>query len=262
LAWFYGRTAVALACGVLAITLVLSIFGRGLRPALGALLLLAMLAFAGHQPAQLPFNQAVARERMAVIDFSHHPFASKHSNMPSGLFGVTASLMRHGMMPVTQNDWNRELLDNAALLFVNAPQRPFTPGRRRDLMGFMERGGTVLMACGYPHYPNARSLLEPLGVEVGNIPLGRSFDRLAFGRPIHLFSAWPVRLTRSDAAVLAIHDGEPLVVEVPVGQGRLILVPDSQFFHNINLENLERHSQANIDFLRTLLDRVRGFAAP
>ena len=118
------------------------------------------------------------------------------------------------------------------------------------------------MSCGYTHYGNARSLLEPLGIEVLNIPLGRSFDRLAFGRPIHLFSPWPVELHRTDATVLAMSDDRPLIVEVPVGQGRVILIPDSQFFHNINLENLERHSQANVDFIRALLDRVRGVPAP
>ena len=118
------------------------------------------------------------------------------------------------------------------------------------------------MSCGYAHYGNARSLLEPLGIEVLNTPLGRSFDRLAFGKPIHLFSPWPVRLHRADAEVLAVYDDWPLIVEVPVGQGRVVLIPDSEFFHNINLESMEPHSQANVDFIHTLLDRVQGVPAP
>jgi hypothetical protein len=69
-------------------------------------------------------------------------------------------------------------------------------------------------------------------------------------------------LHRGDAAVLAVYDNWPLIVEMPVGQGRLVLVPDSEFFHNINLEDLERHSLANVEFIRTLLDRVRGVPAP
>ena len=242
--------------------LIVSVLCHSRRSACEALLVLAVLSFAAHQAALLPFSRSISRERMAIIDFSQQPYASKHANMNSGLFGMTASLYRHNMMPVTQNDWNRELLDEAALLFLNAPQRPFSAAQRRDVMNFAERGGIVLISCGYPHYKNARSLLEPLGVEVLNTPLGRSFDRLAFGRPIHLFSAWPVQLNRTDAEVLAMSGEWPLIVEVPVGRGRVILIPDSQFFHNINLENLERHSLPNIEFIRTLLDRVRGVPAP
>ena len=75
-------------------------------------------------------------------------------------------------------------------------------------------------------------------------------------------NAWPIQLHRSDATMLAMSDDWPLIVEVPVGQGRVVLIPDSEFFHNINLENLERHSQANVDFIRTLLNRVRGVPTP
>lgn len=260
--WFSSRAAERLAIAILGLAMIASVRGRSIRPALGTLLVLTLVSLLAHQEAGLPLNRELARKRMAIIDFSQQPFASKHANMSSGLFGVTANLFRHDLMPVTQNDWNRELLDEAALLFLNAPQRPFSAAQRRDVMQFMERGGVVLMSCGYPHYGNARSLLEPLGIEVLNIPLGRSFDRLAFGRPIHLFSAWPLRLHRADAVVLAMSDNWPLIVEVPVGQGRLVLIPDSEFFHNINLENLERHSLPNIEFIRTLLDRELGAPAP
>lgn len=261
-AWFFSRAAERIAIVLLALVLVVSVLGGSVRSAYGTLLILAVISFAAHQSSQLPFDRSVARKRMAVMDFSQQPYASKHANMSSGLFGVTANFFRHDLMPVTQNDWGGGLLDEAALLFLNAPQRPFSAAQRRDVMEFAERGGIVLMSCGYAHYGNARSLLEPLGIEVLNIPLGRSFDRTAFGRPIHLFSAWPVKLNRTDVEVLAMSDDWPLIVEVPVGQGRVVLIPDSEFFHNINLETLERHSQANVDFIRNLLDRVRGVPAP
>jgi hypothetical protein len=260
--WFSSRAAEQISLVLLLATLGVSVLGRSIRGSLAGLLGLSILAVVGYQPTRLPFNQGLARQRLAIIDFSQQPFASKHANMSSGLFGVTANLFRHHLMPVTQNDWDPDLLNDAALLFLNAPQRPFSAAQREDLMEFLERGGILLMACGYPHYANARSLLDPLGIEVLNIPLGRSFDHLAFGRPIHLFSAWPVELHRNDATVLAMYDNWPLIVEVPVGRGRAVLIPDSEFFHNINLENLERYSMQNIEFIRTLLDRLQGETAP
>jgi hypothetical protein len=259
----FSRSTEWLSLLLLLLALSASLFNRSSdRPAVYSLTLLALLSLVIHQGSVIAFDRNLSRKRMAIIDHSLHPYASKHAIMRSGLFGVTASFMRHDLMPVTQKDWSRALLDEASLLFLNAPQRPFSAKQQKDVMDFTERGGIVLMACGYPHYGNVRSFLQPLGMEVLNVPLGRSFDRLALGRPIHLFSAWPIRVTRTDASILALYDTWPLIVEVPIGHGRFVLIADSEFFHNINLENLEQHSQVNVDFLRNLLDRLRGDAAP
>lgn len=259
----YNRLTERLAILLLVLAFSASMLQRSSgRSAYYTLLLLTLLSLVVHQGSALSFDRNLSRKRMAIIDHSQHPYASKHAIMRSGLFGVTASFMRHDLMPVTQKEWSRTLLDEASLLFLNAPQRPFSARQRKDVMEFAERGGIVLMACGYPHYGNAQSLLEPLGMEVANIPLGRSFDRAALGRPIHLFSAWPIYVTRTDASILALYDTWPLIVEVPIGRGRFVLIADSEFFHNINLENLEQHSQVNVDFLRNLLDRLRGGTGP
>lgn len=261
-AFFSSRSVEWLTFALLSLALIASVYGRTVRAAYGALLAMTLLCFVAYQPAPLRYDRNLTRKRMAIVDYSQQPYASKHALMRSGLFGLTANFMRHDLMPVIQNDWTRKFLDDAALLFLNAPQRPFSAARRKDVMEFMKRGGIVLMSCGYPHYHNAQSLLDPLGLEVLNIPMGRSFDCLAFGQSIHLFSAWPVKFDRPDVMVLALYDNRPLIVEVPIGQGRLVLIPDSEFFHNINLEDLERHSQANVDFIRNLLDHVRGVPTP
>jgi len=171
---------------------------------------------------------------------------------------VSINLLRYGLFPVSQNHWDRELVDSAGLLFLNAPRRPFSALRRRQIMRFMRRGGTVLMACGAHHFPNARALLEPLGVRVRNLPLGRFFDRPAFNRPVQYFSAWPIELSNANASVISLYGEWPLIVDVPVPSGRLVLVADSEFFHNRNLESTERYAMQNIEFIRSLLDYVRG----
>ncbi len=45
---------------------------------------------------------------------------------------------------------------------------------------------------------------------------------------------------------------------MPVGNGRLVLVADSEFFLNKNLESSEQYSTQNIQFVRNLLDYVSG----
>ena len=58
--------------------------------------------------------------------------------------------------------------------------------------------------------------------------------------------------------MLCVYGDWPLIVDVRVGNGRLILVGDSEFFHNDNLEDVERYALPNIQFLRSLLDYVNG----
>ena len=257
-AWFNSRTAGGLAGAGIIGVLVLSLLARRAAVSL-FLVLLAAVSFLVHQrPGLLPYDRVVGRDRLAIIDYSHNPYASKHGSMADGLYGVSINLLRHGMLPVTQNRWDRELRDSASLLFLNAPRRTFSAARRQELMQFMERGGTVIMACGFYHYANARALLEPLGLRVRNLPLGRFFDRTAFNKQVLYFSAWPVEVTNPNASVISFYDEWPLIVHVPVSSGHLVLVGDSEFFHNRNLESVEQYSAQNIEFVRNLLDYVRG----
>jgi len=255
-AWFNGK-----ALGILSIIALLALLGVSLRAreftAPVTLALLAAVSLVAHRPAGLiPIDQAEGRERLAIFDFSHHPYAAKHGSMGEALYGLSISFLRNDLLPVTQNHWNKESLDNAGFLILNAPRQSFSASRRKDIMDFMERGGVVVMACGAHHYANCRALLEPLGLGITNLPLGRFFDRPAFNAPIQYFSAWPIEVKNPDATVISLYGDWPLMVDVPVGNGRLFLVGDSEFFHNKNVESHEAYSQQNIEFIRSMVEFV------
>jgi hypothetical protein len=209
-----------------------------------------------HGTGGLPrYDKEFSRDHLAVIDFSHQPNASKHSAMDTGLHGVSINLLRHGLMPIDVNDWSPATLDLARYVILNAPRRPIAPGERRDLMRFMERGGVVLLGCGYLDAGGSRSLLEPLGCRIGNTPLGRFFDRPAFGQPVSFMSAWPLDKVPANAKVLcATPDNAALMVSVPVGKGQLVIIGDSEFLHNRNVEGHKNHDPANTAFLKNLFD--------
>ncbi len=226
----------------------------------GIVFCLAGLLFATaiHRPTgQLAWDREYTRRHAAIIDYTHHPEASMHGNMPTGLHGVSLSLMRRGLLPLDPPQWQPELVESVACVVLNAPRRPFSKSARHVLNRYMEDGGTVILACGYPNYEVSRPLLEPLGVRVLGIPLGRFFDRQAFGQRISFFSAWPIEIhPDSDAVVLSVYDDWPLIVSVPVGDGRLVLIADSEFLQNRNLESSDRHDPANVRFVRELFERI------
>lgn len=210
-----------------------------------------------HQPGGLPgIDRSFAREHLALIDFSHHPLASKHSAMDNGLHGVAINLLRHGKLPVATNHQDPHLLDCARLVVLNAPRKAIRGHERRELMRFMERGGTVVLGCGYLDAAGSKPLLDPLGLRIGSTPLGRFFDREAYGRPVSFMSAWALEKVPADAKVLCASAEWPLMAEVPVGKGRLVLIGDSEFLHNRNVEGHKNHDPANTAFLKSLFDSL------
>jgi hypothetical protein len=248
----WGR---GLAAVLLAGLLVLAFLWRSFPVAAAPLLAMGLVSPLTHGTGGLPeYDEAFSREHLAVIDFSHHPNASKHSAMDEGLHGVGINLLRHGKLPVVLNEWDPEVLDKARYVVLNAPRRPVTGGKRRDLMKFMERGGRVILGCGYLDAAGSRDLLEPLGCRIGGTPLGRFFDLTAFGQRVSFMSAWGIEKIPPKAGILCGSPDWPLMVSVPVGKGGLVLISDSEFLQNRNVEGHKNHDPANTTFLKNLLD--------
>lgn len=237
---------------------VLAFLWRALPVGAAALCGAGVVAALGHGSGGLPaYDVEFSREHLALIDFSHQPNASKHSAMDTGLHGVSINLLRHGLMPIDLNDWDPASLDLARYVILNAPRRPITGGERRDLMRFMERGGVVILGCGYLDAEGSRGLLEPLGCRIGNVPLGRFFSQPAFGQNVSFMSAWPLDKIPNNAKVLCSTPDakpKPLMVAVPVGKGQLVVIGDSEFLHNRNVEGHKNHDPANTTFLKNLFD--------
>jgi hypothetical protein len=256
-AWSFHTTAIgrALAAVLLAGLLGLAFVWRARPLAAAPLCAMLVTSLAIHGGGGLPeYDEAFAREHLAVIDFSHHPNASKHSAMNEGLHGVGINLLRHGKLPVVLNEWNADVLEKARYVVLNAPRRPVTGGERRELMRFMERGGWLILGCGYLDAAGSQELLEPLGLRIGGTPLGRFFDLTAFGQRVSFMSAWGIEKIPANAEVLCGSADWPLIVSVPVGKGGLVLISDSEFLQNRNLEGHKNHDPANTTFLKNLLD--------
>jgi len=236
----------------------LAFLWRSAPVAAGALIAAGAVSFISHGKGGLPeYDKTYSRQHLAILDFSHQPNVSKHSAMDNGLHGVAINMLRHGALPIAANEWDSSLLNAAKYVVLNAPRSPVTGGRRRDLMAFMERGGTVILGCGYLDAAGSRDLLEPLGCRIGGTPLGRFFDRQAFGQPVSFMSAWGIEAVPKNATVLCASADWPLIISIPVGKGALVLISDSEFLHNRNVEGHKNHDPANTAFLKNLLDSTK-----
>ena len=205
-----------------------------------------------HEDASAPHN------RLAYIDASHLPFYSDGPWAFDGINGLALTLMRSGYLTLTLPELSRERLDRAACFVTIAPAQAFTAAQRRQVVEFVERGGTFVCLVGAEEAASSASLLAEFGIRVPPSPVpttGRwpepeplGHVRAAYGEghpqappdaraQVQFYAAWPVALDRGETEVLVRSpQGQPVVVARQVGRGRVVVIGDTCFALNKNLE--------------------------
>ncbi|UCG53031.1 MAG: hypothetical protein JSW58_05610 [Candidatus Latescibacterota bacterium] len=194
---------------------------------------------------------------VAIIDFSHGGHHTIRAWKDKSLGGLQLNLARNGYFPLIRDAFPyRDLEDGASLLMVVAPSRQYSKKEIDAVEEFMLEGGTAVVSVGFEELEGSRDLLERFGFTVANAPLGRfvvgeESDSLA----VLFHEGWPVAFDgRSDTEVLLSKWDLPLVVKRSIGEGKIVVIGDSSFFHDVNLETLDQYFAGNVAFLRELTE--------
>lgn len=192
---------------------------------------------------------------VAYVEADH---LNRFSNVPDSklaTWGLTYNLIRAGYLPLRRpNGWEPRAPDDARLWVIIAPLRPYWAREIAEVCRFARRGGLVLMTVGYEEAEPAEGLLSAWGCRIGPTPLGSCevpWD--GDGPPVHFHKAWPVEARAPGAEVVLTHAGYPVVVFCPAGTGGLLMIGDSDFLLNRNLEGKGGYWLGNIRFLHRLL---------
>lgn len=201
--------------------------------------------------------------RLALLDVSHGQKFDGMSWEPQSVGGLEFNLMRNGYsMRISESpsDIGRFKPD---LYVLFAPTRPLSGNTVERLVQFMEEGGWVIAAAGWNLRHTVAPLLERFDLEIENVPLGQIGGR-AMGDTVKLADAYPVAVRpRRIAEPLIESFGYPVAQRIPYGKGGLVVIGDSQFFYNKNLEGQnELVVLENVFFFREMLRRTAGTSAP
>jgi hypothetical protein len=188
----------------------------------------------------------------AIIENSHFERFNQSHWDDDGTGGLQYNLMRAGLYPFLTGVFAQNMIAESELVVIIAPVEPFDAGERDVLNRFMEDGGWILVTCGFEESGGSRRFLADHGLKVLDIPLATYTDTLD-GLDVRVHEGWAVEATNPAAAVLADEFDLPYIVKVAVGQGGMILIADTYFFFNENLESMEEFYEGNIEFLRKLL---------
>ncbi len=239
---------------------------------------LALCTVVSHRAGEvLPDGQGQSPNNLAYIDASHIEAYSPESWRTEGTMGLSLTLMREGYQVLMLPEVTSERLQGAGLLVSIAPSLEFSKAERRAVREFVERGGVFIITVGYDDWEPSRSLLSEFGFFVGlpavgiakrprePEPMGHFKSRYLMTQDytahVRFHAAWPVGCIDPDARVIAYGKGDvPVIMMRQVGTGKVLLVGDTCFAMNKNLENRDgaafEGKRENADFWRWLATQL------
>lgn len=191
---------------------------------------------------------------VAVVDLSHVGRHSLEGWRPNGVAGVYMNLMREGYFAIGSRRFDERQIRACDVFVTIAPTRPYTAEELEVLRSFMNEGGAVILTVGWEERRGAMPLLEMADMQLAFRPLGHVSADAPSGdvRP-SFWKVWPVR----GGEPLVTVEGEPVVARKRFGRGQLIVIADSEFLLNKNLETEEGAILQNVRFFSWLLDRIK-----
>jgi hypothetical protein len=199
-------------------------------------------------------NQGELQGAVAYVDMSHGERFSPESWNENATLGLHLNLMRNGYLPFSLRTFDRQKLEQADLLIVIAPSSPFKKKEIEWIKGFVDRGGTLIVTVGWEEREASLPLLESFGFSIDYLPLAQFISVIPYAnQKVRFFEAWPVVSTDSKSMVIAAYLTYPVAVKKTSGKGQVVVIGDSSFFWNKNLEMEENYTPENVQFLQWLL---------
>jgi len=236
----------------------------------GAFVVCALIGFRGTDmtvtlgPGANRTPRDASAVRIAYVDSYHMPKISNEGWRDDGVMGLHLNLMRNGFYTQNLKSFDLETLRKATLLVIVAPSVEFSKSDVQTVRDYIAGGGTVILTAGYEDIAATKPLLDAFNLEIPYTPLGRFMIPVAAagGQYVRFWRIWPIEAAGSDP-LEAIIPYEPslgnkynLGVKRPYGTsgGSLIVVADSGFWMNKNLEREETHDKESIYFMKWLLE--------
>jgi len=206
---------------------------------------------------------------IVYIDISHGERFSLKPYEDDSLTGLMVNLMRNNYLPLILRDFSIDKIENCEILIFNAPTKLFSNREVDAIKQFMNNGGLVILSTGYTDKEASMPLLREFELDIYDIPLGPvpyvEETPEKYQKEPRFVDSWPIigdigedeNDTTYPFYSINIDGYEYILMTFTrYGDGGLLLISDSEFLLDKNIESLYEYWPGNIQFLKNIIDEM------
>lgn len=226
---------------------------------------------------------------IAWIDHVHTNRFDLAGYTSGSIDGLSVNLIRNGYMPLILDDKNDfcKILKGRVSIIIG-PTKGYSSEEVQTLKSFVENGGLLIISAGYESIEPLKPLFDVFNINVFNVPLGSppwiveshgqsagvvSEENLGvYWHKPKFMDAYPVNAEGNFTSVASLqHEGSNynLIISKMFEKGEVVLIGDSRFLLNENLEYLTLGSDeskkdyqlqwlGNIELLKSIISQYKG----
>ncbi len=234
-------------------------------------ILLSVLLISGIANSLLYHPTHPTSGHIAYIDISHNEQFTIQPYTDTSLTGCILNLMRNNYQPLLLKSMTEKQLTNCDLLILHAPTEQLTSSEVNLLHNYMKTGGTIILCTGYNDKDAVMPLLNTVNLDIQNIPLGPvpygEDDPQTYQNETRFVNSWPITYPQNNndtyqsfysVSIAGWDEQYHLMVYTHYGAGGLLLISDSEYLLDKNLESIYDYWPGNILMFKYILDELQN----
>ncbi|DAC72097.1 MAG TPA: hypothetical protein DSN98_06990 [Thermoplasmata archaeon] len=216
-------------------------------------------------PLLISSNTIQMNGNIVLVDASHGERFALESFTDTSVNGLIVNLQRNNYLPILLRQYSEEKISASKILVFIAPTSSFTPVEVMFLQQYMRNGGFVILATGYEDKDASLPLLQAFDVDVRPTPLGPvpyvEGNLTFYQNEPRFVDSWPLSIQENQTTSYYNFTWDNytfhLVVFEKHGAGGLLVIGDSQYLLDKNIESIYDYWPGNILFLKYLLNELQ-----
>jgi hypothetical protein len=210
-------------------------------------------------PQNTPRGPLVSIDASHIERFAQEPFTDESVN------GLILNLQRNNYLPILLRRFSDDTIASSQIFICIAATASFNEAQLNVLKHYMADGGYIILATGYDDREATLPLLSVFNMSIDPVPLGPvpyvEANTSSYENEPRFVDSWPLTFSSNQATSYYNFTWDDttynLVVFQKYGSGGLLVISDSQFLLDKNIESIYDYWPGNIIFLKHLLDELR-----
>ena len=202
---------------------------------------------------------------VVYIDASHNERFNLEPFTEKSVSGLILNLNRNGYLPIILREFSPEKIEKSKILIFNAPTQSITTDEEEFLNKYMLNGGIIILATGYPDKEAASTFLKKYDLDILNVPLGPfpyvEENPEEYENEPRFVDSWPIIFNENQGQSyynFTWYIDYHLMVFVKQEKGGVLLIGDSQYLLDKNIESIYDYWPGNIILLAHILNEFHA----